>query len=433
MSSSLSRRAFNKFVLSAVAGSAFGLMGLPSRVMSASPAARRVVVIGGGFGGATAARHLKLLDPSISVDLVEPKAVYHTCPFSNWVLGGLKTMNDIAHDYKVLQQRYGVHVIADMAVSIDPVSRKVRLKGGRVLAYDRLIVAPGVDFRWDAIPGYSQKIAESAIPHAYEAGPQTTLLQRQLVAMKDGGSVIIVSPPNQFRCPAAPYERASMIAWYLREHKPKSKVIILDAKDGFTKQDLFMQGWDRKYPGRIEWRSASGGGKIDRLDAATMTLSTEFGDEKGAVINVIPPQRAGKIAVDNGLADASGWCPVNPLTFESTLHAGIHVIGDAIQGSPMPKSGTAANTQGQAVARVIAELFNGRSSPAQRLESLCYSLIAPGYAVSVRGTYQLTPLGFAENRGDIFMTSMEASPEQLAAEANLALSWYRQISEDVWG
>jgi sulfide dehydrogenase [flavocytochrome c] flavoprotein subunit len=431
MGSTLSRRAFGKLVCSAIAASPLLLPGLPA--IAAGKAGPHVVVIGGGFGGAAAARNLRLLDPSLRVTLIEPKAVYHTCPFSNWVLGGLWSVEQIAHSYRTLASRYGVEVVADVAKSIDPASRKVRLGGGRVLAYDRLVVSPGVEFLWDSIPGYGRQVAESRMPHAYEAGPQTTLLRRQLLSLKDGENVIIVSPPNQFRCPAAPYERAGMIALYLKQHKPKSKVIMLDAKDGFTKQDLFLQGWERRYPGMIEWRSGSGGGKVERIDAATMTLSTEFGDEKGGVVNVIPAQRAGRIALDAGLADASGWCPVDPMTFESTLHPGIHVIGDALQGSPMPKSGTSAHTQGRVVAAVISGLFGSGAPAAARIESLCYSLIGPEYAISVRGTYSQTPQGFAENRQDVSLTSMEATSDQLAAEQVQALSWYRQITADTWG
>lgn len=433
MNDHLSRRKFNKLLLAGVAGTLFSQFGNTGQVIAGGSLRKRVVVVGGGFGGATAARYLKLYDPSIEVTLVEPKTVFHTCPMSNLVIGGMKRMNDISHTYQELRNRHGVRVIADRAVSIDAVARRVRLGRGGVLGYDRLVVSPGVSFRWDAIAGYSENLAGTRLPHAYEAGPQTELLRRQLLAMPDGGNVIISPPANQFRCPAAPYERASLIAWYLKAHKPKSKVIILDAKDGFTKQDLFMQGWERRYPGMIEWRSGSGGGKIERIDAEAMTVATEFGDEKASVINIIPPQRAGKVAVDAGLADASGWCPVDPLTFESTLHPGIHVIGDAIQGTPMPKSGTAANIQGKIVAGVIAGIFRGKPQPQHQLASLCYSLVDTGYAISVKGTYTRTPQGFIENTRDIVLTPMDASAAQLSAEAGLAAAWYRQISADTWG
>ena len=431
MSRQISRREFTKLCLAGVAGLELGLSGMPFPTAFASRA-KRVVVIGGGFGGAAAAKFLRIYDPSIEVTLIEPKAVFHTCPMSNWVLGGLKSMAEISHDYQQLAKRCGVKVICDRAVSIDPRLRRVRLgRGGRV-GYDRLVVSPGIDFLWDAIPGYSEKVAMGPMPHAYEAGTQTELLRRQLLALPDGANVLVCAPQNQFRCPAAPYERAGMIAMYLKGAKPKSKVIILDAKDGFTKQDLFMQGWERRYPGMIEWRSGSGGGKVEKVDAATMTVSTEFGDEKGGVINVIPPQRAGRIALDSGLADLSGWCPVNPLTFESTRHEGIHVIGDAVQGNPMPKSGTAAHAQGRIVAAVIAASLGGKTAGDFPLSSLCYSLIAPGYAVSVKAGFTRTSKGFVDHAGDSYMTPMDATTAQLEAEASHAELWYQQITRDTW-
>lgn len=433
MVDTLSRRNFNKLLFSGLLGSAFGLAGFPYRTVAAA-SSKRVVVVGGGFGGATAARYLKMADPSIAVTLVEPKAAFSTCPLSNWVIGGLKRMDEITHGYQVLRDRYKVEVITDRAIGIDAAGQSVRLKGGKTLRYDRLVVAPGVDFIWGAISGYSEQIAESRMPHAYEAGPQTLLLQRQLHSMADGENVIISSPANQFRCPAAPYERAGLIAHYLKQHKPKSRVIILDAKDGFTKQDLFMQGWERRYPGMVEWRSASAGGAIGQVDAAAMTVSTEFGVEKGGVINVIPSQRAGRIAIDSGLTDASGWCPVHPVTFESRFHPGIHVIGDAAQLSPMPKSGTSASTQAKIVASVIASAFTpGRALSVLPLESLCYSLIAPGYAVSVKGMYHQTGQGIVEDPASIALTSMDASGAQLADEESRALEWYRMITADIWG
>lgn len=429
MRGTLSRRTFNKLLFSGFAGSSLLFSGVP---LMASASRGRVVIIGGGFGGATVARYLKKLDPAISVTLVEPKKVFHTCPMSNSVIGGLQSMPAIAHTYSVLRDRYGVEVIHDLAVLIDPVRKTVKLKGGRSLGYDRLVVSPGVDFIWNSIEGYSQSVAESTMPHAYEAGPQTLLLRRQLLGMKDGGTVIICSPKNPFRCPAAPYERASLIAYYLKKNKPKSKVIILDEKEVFTKQDLFMLAWDRLYPGMIEWRSASVGGKLERLDASTMTAVTEFGDEKAAVINVIPSQKAGEIAIRSGLADASGWCPVNPVTFESLIHSGIHVIGDSAMAGAMPRSGVAANTQAKALAGVLVKAFGGQDEGVNHLASLCYSLVAPGYAVSVAGAYIQSPEGIRENPETIHLTSMDATTAQLAGEAEQAVDWYRNISQDIW-
>jgi len=431
MSNGLSRRDFNKLLLSGVAGSTIGLFGNSGTLFGAT--SKRVVVIGGGFGGASAAKYLRKLDPTIQVTLVEPKSVYHTCPFSNWVLSGLKNMEDIAHFYDVLRNRYKVNVIADTAVSIDADKSSVTLQTGKTLYFDRLIVAPGIDFKYDSVQGYSENVANSVMPHAWQAGTQTTLLHKQLQAMPNGGKVFISAPANPFRCPPGPYERASLIARYLKEQKPLSKVIIFDAKESFSKQGLFKQAWERLYPGMIEWRASTMGGKVVSVDAATMTVTTEFGAEKGDVINIIPAQKAGKIAVDAGLTDASGWCPINPISFESTLHPGIHVIGDAAIAGAMPKSGFAASSQGKVAAAAIVRLFQGKVPAPPSLVNTCYSLIDKNYAISVAGVYKLAMTGIVEIKGSGGLTPMNADADQLEQEAMFAQGWYDNISQDVWG
>lgn len=430
MEKTISRRTFGKLLFSGMAaGSSLLLSGLP---VIASSSNARIVVIGGGFGGATVAKYLKMGDPELAVTLVEPKTVFHTCPMSNSVIGGLRSMSFIAQRYDALRKQYGIEVVHDYAMTVDPVKKAVKLKGGQSLGYDRLVLSPGVDFIWDSIEGYSREAAESAMPHAYEAGPQTELLRRQLLSMKDGDKVIIVSPKNPFRCPAAPYERASLIANYLKQHKPKSKIIILDDKEVFTKQDLFMLGWDRRYPRMIEWRSGSFGGHVDRLDPKTMTVSTEFGDEKGGVINVIPPQKAGRIAFEAGVVDESGWCPVDEMTFESLKQPGIYIIGDSAVAGPMPKSGMSASTQAKVLAASLVKSFGGRVDGEHELSSLCYSLIGPGYAVSVGGSYRRTPHGITEKPEAVHLTSMEATTQQLAEEAAQSDQWYHAITHDIW-
>lgn len=430
MNGKLSRRDFNKLLVSGVAGAAFGIAGFSKPLFAASS---RVVIIGGGFGGAAAAKYLRKLDPSISVTLVEPKAIFHTCPISNWVIAGLKTLPDIAQSYSVLKSRYQVTVIADTAVAIDAPAGRVTLKSGKVLHYDRLIVSPGIDFKWDAIPGYSQAVAEKNMPHAFQAGSQTMLLHKQLIALKDGSNVLICPPANPLRCPAAPYERASLMAMYLKKYKPKSKIIILDDKEKFSKQELFMQGWERFYPGMIEWRAATAGGKVEKVDGAAMTVTTEFGDEPGGVINVIPPQKAGSIAFEAALTDATGWCPVHPTTFESTIHPGIHVIGDACIAGDMPKSGFAASSQGKVAAVAIASLLRGKVPVSPSLVSTCYSLIAPGYAISVAGVYNLSSSGIVDIKGAGGLTPMDANDDHLRQEAAFAWGWYKNITKDNWG
>lgn len=430
MSHKLTRRDFNKLLLTGVAGSAFSLFGTSNTAFASS---KRVVVIGGGFGGAAAAKYLRKLDPSISVTLVEPKAVFYTCPLSNWVLGGLKTMEDIAHTYTVLKNKYKVNVIADVVTDVDVTRSTVKLKGGQTLGYDRLIVSPGIDFKWDSVTGYSESVANSKMPHAYQAGPQTILLHKQLQAMRDGGKVLICPPGNPFRCPPGPYERASLIAGYLKEQKPKSKIIILDPKEKFSKQALFKKGWERLYPGMIEWRSGAMGGKVTKVDSATMSVTTEFGVENADVINFIPAQKAGKIAFDAGLTDATGWCPVNPVSFESTIHPGIHVIGDSSIAGAMPKSGFAASSQGKVAAAAIVRLFQGKVPAAPSLVNTCYSLLARNYGISVAGVYKLTVEGIVEIKEAGGLTPLDADDDQLKEEALFALGWYKNISMDTWG
>src|SRR3990170_3955626 len=332
--SKLTRRDFLKFTGAAGAVSALGALGLP--VAARAGANARVVVIGGGFGGATCAKYLRRGDPGIAVTLVEPSTRFITCPFSNYVLGGFRTMASITHGYGALRKRHGVNVVHDTVTAIDPAGRKVTLKSGKVLAYDRLVVSPGIDFKWGAIEGYSEKAA-GAMPHAWKAGPQTVLLRRKLEAMKNGGTFIMVAPPNPFRCPPGPYERASMVAHYFKRHKPRSKIIILDPKDDFSKKGLFLDDWAKVYPGMIEWVPGA----------------------KGGMVRVIPPQSAGAIAIKAGLADDKGWCPVNPMTFESKLHPGIHVIGDSAIAGALPKSGFAANSEAKIAAAAIVAQLNG--------------------------------------------------------------------------
>jgi sulfide dehydrogenase [flavocytochrome c] flavoprotein subunit len=430
MSRGISRRDFSKLLVTGTACTALGLFGSGRTAFAAR---NRVVVIGGGFGGASTARYLKKLDPSISVTLVEPKAAYITCPLSNWVLGGLKTMSEITWTYSVLASRYGINVVPESATAIDAFKSTVTLASGRVLHYDRLVVSPGIDFRWDAIEGYSKSAAESNMPHAYLAGVQTDLLHRQLVGMREGGRVLICPPSNPFRCPPGPYERASLMAHYLKAKNPKAKVIILDAKEKFSKQALFTKGWARLYPGMIEWRGPAVGGKVLHVDPSSMSVMTDIGPEKGDVINIIPPQRAGKIAVDSGLADTGGWCPVNPLSFESTIHPGIHVVGDACHAAPMPKSGFAASSQGKIAAAAIVRLLRGQAPVLPSLVNTCYSLIGPAYCISVAGVYRITAEGITEIPGSGGLTPIDASDEHLEQEAMFAQGWYNNITRDIWG
>ncbi len=427
--SKMNRRDFGKLFALSLTGAATGVIGAPSVLKASS---KRVLVIGGGFGGATAARYVKKFDPSIDVTLVEPKTTFHTCPFSNWVIGGIKDMKEIGHSFKPMSDVHNVNVIHDVVTEIDPMKNVAKTKGGQTLAYDRAIVSPGVDFKWDAVEGYDME-ASKVMPHAYHAGPQTELLRDQLHSMKKGGVVILHAPPNPFRCPPGPYERASLIAHYLKKNNPTGKVIILDEKEKFSKQALFQQGWAKLYGDLIEWRSGSSGGSVTRVDTKSMSLETEFGMEKGDVINFIPPQHAGKVARDSGLTNDSGWCPINQQTFESTIHANIHVIGDACIAGKMPKSGFAASSQAKIAALAVTDLMNGRSTQPPSLANTCYSLIGEKYAISVAAVYKLSPKGIVGIKGAGGLTPMDASEQQLSAEALYAVGWYDSLSKDIWG
>jgi sulfide dehydrogenase [flavocytochrome c] flavoprotein subunit len=393
----------------------------------------RVVVIGGGFGGASCAKYLRRLSTNIEVTLVERDSRFITCPFSNAVLGGLYDMDFITHDYKALRDDYGVKVVHDSAVDIDPDARKVRLAGGSSLQYDRLVVSPGIDIRWDAIEGYDE-VASKTMPHAWKAGEQTTILRKQLEAMPNGGVVIIAAPPNPFRCPPGPYERASLIAHYLKHNKPRSKILIFDAKPNFSKQPLFEQGWQALYPGMIEWIGETDGGAIDGVDVKAMTVIPTFGDpQQGDVVNVIPPQKAGAIAEVAGLTDDNGWCPIDQRTFESRLRKHVHVIGDAATAAPMPKSGFAASSQGKVCATAIVASLSGQEMPPPSLVNTCYSLVGPDYGISVAAVYRLGDDGIAAVQGAGGVSPKDADTSFRVAESRYAVGWYQSITADIWG
>jgi sulfide dehydrogenase [flavocytochrome c] flavoprotein chain len=391
----------------------------------------RVVVIGGGFGGATCARALKQLDPGLQVTLIEPNRTFTSGPFSNDVIVGLRAIETLQFGYDKIAAA-GVTVIAQAAAGVDPHARNVSLADGSSIAYDRLILAPGVDLRFDALEGYNEAAAEK-MPHAWGTGEQTLLLRRQVEAMDDGGLVVIAAPANPSRCPPGPYERASLIAYYLKARKPRSKILILDAKDSFSEQKLFQNAWQELYPGMIEWISLSQGGRVTAVDPATNTLITDFGDHVAQVANVIPPQRAGHIAVLAGAADKTGWCAIDPVTFESTSAPNIHVIGDACLAGGMPKSALAANVQAKACAGAVVALIDGRSPLAPRLINTCYNFAAPDYGFSVAGVYQPKNGLLVEVEGAGGGSPIDAPREFRAREAAYAQSWFNTITADVFG
>jgi sulfide dehydrogenase [flavocytochrome c] flavoprotein subunit len=359
---------------------------LPVQILYGQASAPRVVVIGGGFAGASCARALKRADPRNAVTLVEPNAVFHACPMSNAVIAGLREMEGQRFTYEAVRNE-GVTLVPLAATAIDPNARSAVLSDGSRLGYDRLVLAPGIDIRWDALPGYDEAAARQ-MPHAWQAGEQTLLLRRQLRAMEDGGLVVISAPAGPSRCPPGPYERASLVAHYLKAHKPRSKLIVLDAKDTFPRQRLFLAAWRELYPGLIEWVPLSSGGQVVSVEPSTRTLVTDFERYRAAVANVIAPHKAGRIAAAAGVADRSGWCPINPVTFESRLQPNIHVIGDAAITGAMPKSAFGAHAEARSCATAIAALLAGREPASPSLTNACYSLVAPDYGISVVGAYR---------------------------------------------
>jgi NADPH-dependent 2,4-dienoyl-CoA reductase/sulfur reductase-like enzyme len=391
----------------------------------------RIVVLGGGFAGATCARALRRADPRFEVTLVEPNPSFTACPFSNAVIAGLRSIEAQRFGYDAIRNE-GVAVVPEQATAVNPQARRVTLRGGAALDYDRLVLAPGIAIRWDALLGYDEAAA-AVMPHAWLAGDQTLLLRRQLEAMVDGGTVVISAPANPFRCPPGPYERASLIAYYLKKAKPRSKLIILDAKDNFSKQRLFQNAWQHLYPELIEWVSLSNGGKVISVDAKARTLVTDFATHKADVANIIPPQRAAEIAQLAGVADGTGWCPIDPITFESRLQPDIHVIGDAAIAGAMPKSAFAANAQAKVCAIAVAALLHGDTRSPPKLINTCYSLVAPDYGISIAGVYHPAGGQLADVEGAGGVSPIDAPADFRALEAAYAEAWFRTITAETFG
>jgi len=391
----------------------------------------RVVVVGGGFGGAACARALRSANPRLAVSLVETNRIFTACPMSNAAIAGLRDLKlqDFGYDRVAA---IGVALEFAPAAAIDPAAKTVTLADGRKLGYERLVLAPGIDFRWEALPGYSPKVA-AVMPHAWKDGEQIALLARQIAAMEDGGVVVISVPVTPSRCPPAPYERASLIAHTLKTKKPRSKVIVLDAKDSFTMQRQFQGAWKRLYPGVLEYVALSDGGLVTAVEAASKTVVTDFDKFTPAVANIIPQQKAGRIAEIAGVADRTGWCPIDPITFESRLQPNIHVIGDAAIGGAMPRSASAANSQAKICAGAVAALLAGNTPETPTLTSSCYSLIRPDYAISQSGSYR--PVGdiYNEVEGTGTTSPVDAQQDVRAGEAREADAWFTSITTEVFG
>jgi NADPH-dependent 2,4-dienoyl-CoA reductase/sulfur reductase-like enzyme len=387
---------------------------------------QRVVVVGGGFGGATAAKYIrKWSNNKIEVVLVERNTNFISCPMSNTVLGGTRTIEDLTMSYGTLQKKYGVKLIKGEVTAIDPEKKTVMLADGH-LRYDRLIVSPGVDFMFDKVEGLDAKVASESIPHAWKAGAQTVLLRKQLEQMKDGGVFALAIPKGPYRCPPGPYERACQVASYLKEHKPKSKVLVLDANpDIVSKKGLFMAAWNELYPGMVEYRPNS---MVMGVDVASKTAKTEFEDVKADVLNVIPPMRSGVVADMAGLANVDArWCGVDFMSYESKVHKNIHVIGDAVSAA-LPKSGHMATSQAKICAAAVIEMMSGKPvDQAPVIANTCYSMVSGNEAMHVANVYHFN----AEKMAMVPAEGGGVSAKRSELEGAFAGYWLKNILNDV--
>lgn len=380
---------------------------------------KRVVVVGGGWGGATAAKYVRLADPSVEVILFEPNRSFVSCPFSNLVLSGLRTIESLTFGYDGLR-RHGVKIYHEAVTALEPDTRRVRVGEG-YLAYDRLILSPGIDFLFEQVEGLAPH--RETVLHAWKAGPQTVALARQLEAMPDGGVFVLAIPPAAYRCPPGPYERACQVAWYLKTRKPRSKLLVLDANPNIiSKTGLFRAAW-RAYP-NLEYRPSN---RVVKIDPGAREVTTDFGDRvKYDVVNLIPPQRAGALAVQAGLVGADGrWCEVNHLTYESVKARDVHVIGDATIGLPVPKSGNVANAMGKISAVAVVHLLQGRQPPALPPGNTCYSWVSDREAIAVVNAYRI-------DGGKVVQIEMKLT-DQSEAVAQRSLGWAASIWHDMLG
>jgi len=406
-----------------------GIAAIANPYTTSAQSKPRVVIIGGGAGGASAARSLAQ-DKALDVTLVSASDTYTSCFFSNLYLGGFRDFNSITHSYDNLAAD-GVTVVTGFASGVDRNSKTVSLQDGSSLTYDRLIVAPGISFNYDSVPGYTENDAETA-PHAWQAGTQTQLLKAKLDAMQDGDSIVMVPPPNPYRCPPGPYERASMMAHVIKSRGFKnSQIIILDPKPKFSKQALFQEGWEKHYPGMIEWYGPDVHGGIVNVDAKAGIVETDLDEFSGAVLNIIPQQKAGSIAFAAGLTDDTGYCPIDAKSMRSTIDDNIFVIGDASIAGAMPKSGFSANSQAKVAALAIRNDLTGLSIDAAVYSNTCWSLIAADDGVKVGASYEAIDGKITST--STFISKPGESSELRETTYLESLGWYSAISVDMFG
>ncbi len=390
----------------------------------------RVVVVGGGAGGATAARYIaKDSDGAIDVTLIEPTRTYYTCFFSNLYIGGFKSVSDIGHTYGTLASEYGINVVHDWAVGVDRDAKTVTLAGGATIGYDKLILSPGIDFIDGSVAGWDIS-AQNAMPHAYKAGSQSELLKAQLMAMPEGGTYMMVAPPNPYRCPPGPYERVSMVAHYLKNNNPTAKIIVADPKAKFSKQGLFEEGWNNHYAGMIDWIGEEFGGGNVEVDPGAMTVSIDGEVTKADVCNVIPAMKAGRIAEIAGVTDGN-WAPVNAVDMSTKADPDVYVLGDASQQGDMPKSGFSANSQAKVCANAVRGALTGSRVFPAKFANTCWSLIETNDGVKVGATYEATDEKIAKVDG--FISATGESAEVRKATYEESEGWYTGITSDMFG
>ncbi|MGI9489619.1 MAG: FCSD flavin-binding domain-containing protein [Geminicoccaceae bacterium] len=419
----LSRRRFGQ-------GLAAGTTVLAAPAILRAQSAGRVVVVGGGAGGGTVAKYVKKDAPDLDVTLIEANPQYTTCFYSNLYIGGIRDFASITHNYDGLAG-HGVNVVNAMASGVDAAARTVTLEDGSVVEYDKLVLAPGIDFKWEAIEGYDEAAAE-IMPHAYKAGAQTKLLKDRIDGMAEGGTFVMVAPPNPYRCPPGPYERVCMIAKRFMETNPSAKIMILDPKEKHSKQALFQEAWANHYDGMVEWVPGDFGGKVTAVDASAMTVTTEDGEVvKADAANIIPAQKAGVIAAAAGATDDTGWCPIDAKTMASTIVDDVYVVGDACIPGDMPKSGFSANSQAKVCANAVRGALTGSQVFPAKFSNTCWSLIETNDGVKVGATYEATDEKIAKVDG--FISEVGESAELRADTRREADDWYAGIVADIFG
>ncbi len=419
----LSRRRFGQ-------GLAAGTTVLAAPAILRAQSAGRVVVIGGGAGGGTVAKYVKKDAPDLDVTLIEANPQYTTCFYSNLYIGGIRDFDSITHSYDGLAG-HGVNVVNAIASGVDAAARTVTLEDGSIVEYDKLVLAPGIDFKWDAIEGYDEAAAE-IMPHAYKAGAQTVLLKEKIDAMAEGGTFVMVAPPNPYRCPPGPYERVCMIAKRFKESNPSAKIMILDPKEKHSKQALFQEAWESHYEGMVEWVPGDFGGKVASVDAAGMSVTTEDGEViKADAANIIPAQKAGMIAAAAGATDDTGWCPIDAKTMASTVVDDVYVVGDACIPGDMPKSGFSANSQAKVCAMAVRNALTGSDLFPARFRNTCWSTVAEADTMKVGASYEATDEKIAKTEG--FISEVGESADLRLQTREEADGWYDSITADIFG